>query len=176
MLPIIVLFMLAAGIASAQISPSLRLGVFGAYGGAQTDQSFQTLPSCGCREFNALSGKYWNGGIVVQIPFTTGDGINVGLLAQAGYHNAFLAETVQSDRLPPLGQDGSVVLATTEFRADVTDRLLLLDLAVDLELSGITLNAGMSAGYRTDVRGQKLFALTSPPGAAFDPDNIGEGV
>jgi hypothetical protein len=67
------------------------------------------------------------------------------------------------------------VYATTEYRAEITDRVLLFDLAVDLELSGITLNAGMSAGYRADVRGQLLIVLTSPPGAAFDPYLLEEG-
>ncbi|RPI68538.1 MAG: hypothetical protein EHM43_04585 [Ignavibacteriae bacterium] len=173
----IIVFLLCAGVATAQTSPSLRLGVFGTYGGAQTDQSIFTQPCLSCPDFNALSGTIVNGGIVLQLPFTSGDGINVGLLAQVGYHYASLKETVPGDDLPSLDQDGNVVYSSTEYRADISDELLLLDLAIDLVMSGITLNAGMSAGYRVDVKGQLLYALTSPPGAKFDPFLIGdEGV
>jgi hypothetical protein len=169
----IIVFLLCAGIASAQTSPTLRLGVFGSYGGAQTDQSIFTQPCLSCPDLNALSGFFVNGGVVLQLPFTNGDGLNVGLLTQVGYHHASLKETVPGDVLPSLDQDGNVVYSSTEYRADISDKLLLLDLAVDLVMSGITLNTGMSAGYRSDVRGQLLYALTSPPGAKFDPFLIG---
>lgn len=163
MLPIILIFLSAAVITSAQTSPSLRLGVFGAYGGAQSDQSIFTQSCFSCPVISDFSGTYANGGVVLQLPFNGGEGLHIGLLAQIGYHSATLDETVPGDQLPSLDSNGNVVIATTEYRAEIADHILLFDLAVDLELSGITLNAGMSAGYRADVRGQLLYVLTSPP-------------
>lgn len=175
MIPFIMIFLLAAGIVTAQTSPSLRLGVFGAYGGAQSDQSIFTQSCFSCPVISDFSGTYANGGVVLQLPFNGGEGLHLGLLAQIGYHSATLDETVPGDQLPSLDSNGNVVIATTEYRAEIADHILLFDLAVDLELSGITLNAGMSAGYRADVRGQLLYVLTSPPGAAFDPYLLEEG-
>lgn len=169
MVPLVTVFVFLfwTGLTSAQTSPSLRLGVFGAYGGAQTDPSNQT--ACECPQFSALTGTYWNGGMVAQIPFTNGQGFNIGLLTQLGYHGATLAQTIPGDRLPSLDQNGNVVYVTTEYRADITDELIMLDVAADLELSGVTLDLGASVGYRNDVRGQTTYALTDPPGAKLDP-------
>lgn len=167
--------LLCAGITSAQTSPSLRLGVFGAYGGAQSDQSVFTQPCLSCPVISDFSGTYANGGIVLQLPLSGGEGLHIGLLTQIGYHSATLDETVPGDQLPSLDSNGNVINVTTEYRAEIADRILLFDLAVDLELSGITLNAGISTGYRADVRGQLLYVLTSPPGAAFDPYLLEEG-
>lgn len=162
-----IVFLLCAGIVSAQTLPSLRLGVFGAFGGAQTDISHQTV--CECPQFSALTGTYWDGGMVSQISFTNGQGLNIGLLAQVGYQSATLAQTIPGGKDPYLDQDGNVVFTTTEYRAEITDELVMFDLAVDLVLSGVTLDLGASVGYRNDVRGQTIFALIDPPGAKFDP-------
>lgn len=169
MLPTILCFIVAASIASAQTSPSLRLGVFGAYGGAQTDQLL-SIEDAWSPQFSDLSGSYWNSGVVVQFPFTTGNGVNIGLLVQGGYHSATLAQNIPGPELLSLNPDGSFALATTEFQSEISDKSMLLDLAIDLELAGMIFNAGVSTGYRVDVRGQERFAITGPPGIVFDPD------
>jgi hypothetical protein len=164
----ICVLLLCAGIASAQTSTTIRLGVYGAFGGTHAEQSW-SLDDCLCPHFDALSGTYAGGGVVAMMPFTTGEGLNVGWLAQLGYHGATLAQSIPGDRLPSLDQDGNVVYPTTEYRADIKDDLVMLDLAVDLVLSGVTLDLGASVGYRNDVKGQTTYALTDPPGAKFDP-------
>lgn len=172
MLPTILCFVVATSIASAQTSPSLRLGVFGAYGGAQTDQLL-SIEDNWSPQFSALSGSYWNSGVVVQFPFTTGNGVNIGLLVQGGYHSATLAQNIPGPELPSLNPDGSFALATTEFQSEISDKSMLLDLAIDLELAGMIFNAGVSTGYRVDVRGQTRFAITGPPGVVLDPYLVG---
>lgn len=157
---------------------NIHIGAYFSYGGASTAEKVPTFQDCNCPAYSDIRGDLIAGGIVVQLPFSVGDGLNVGLLGQFGYGTISLSQVQPGDRLPSLDQDGNVVYSTTEHRLIIDQQGALIDVAADLTYSGLTLDVGLTALFNAKVSGRKTLELVEPPDAAFDPflPGPGEGV
>jgi hypothetical protein len=143
-----------------------EFGVKGGYGWSSTPQTMTGAYPFGAN-YTALDGTFFSTDAFYRTSFSSGDGINIGVIGQLGYTRYDVDDLVVGDKLPSLDSGGNVVWTT--FSTGLLCVVEAMDVAVgaSFTLGGFTLDVGAASLVPVNVEGTETFYADGL--AIFDP-------